>query len=76
MKKYFNLASERTRLGMNQTQLAERLGCSKNSIVKWEKDISTMPTSILLDAASIFGCSADYLLNRTSDRITQPSERQ
>lgn len=64
----FNLASERTRLGLTQTELAERLGCSLFSIGKWEKDISNMPVSMLAKASELFGCSTDYLIGKTDAR--------
>ena len=67
----YNLASERTRIGMNQTELAERLNCSVSTIVRWEKDISSMPTGTLKEASSIFGCSTDYLMGKTDDRLTR-----
>lgn len=68
---HFNLASERTRVGLTQTQLADKLGCSLSSIGKWEKDISTMPSTMLDKATDIFGCSADYLLDKTENRLIQ-----
>lgn len=69
--RHFNLASERIRLGMNQTQLGERLGYGVKTISKWEKDISSMPGKAVRDAANIFGCSVDYLLDETDDRLVR-----
>ena len=66
---HFNLAAERTRLGLTQTQLADKLGCSLSSVGKWEKDISTMPSTLLDEAATYFNCSTDYLLDKTENRM-------
>ena len=67
--KHYNLASERTRLGMNQKELGDKLGYGVKTISKWESDISTMPSAVLRKAASLFGCSIDYLLDETDDRL-------
>ena len=71
--KCYNLASERIRIGMNQTELAKELDCSTSTIVKWEKDISTMPTGTLKKASAIFNCSTDYLMGQTDDRLVRAS---
>lgn len=68
-----NLASERHRIGMSQTELAEELHVSLSSIGKWEKDISTMPMEVVKKAASFFGCSVDYLADRTEERLPRVS---
>lgn len=77
---HFNLASERTRIGMTQSQLAKKLGCSLSSVGKWEKNISKMPSTMLDKATTMFGCSADYLLDKTDDRLMRttplPSDAQ
>ncbi|MBQ9020608.1 MAG: helix-turn-helix transcriptional regulator [Eggerthellaceae bacterium] len=66
--KHYNVAAERTRIGMTQEQLASELGCTVKTLGKWEKDISTMPGKTLSDVASIFSCSVDYLLDKTEER--------
>lgn len=63
-----NLASERVRLDMTQQDMAEKLECTVKTLGKWEKDISTMPGKALLVAAALFGCSVDYLLDKTDER--------
>lgn len=67
--RHHNLASERVRLGMTQKQLAERLGCSFKTLWKWEKDIDSMPVETLRAASRLFGCSVDYLLDMTAERV-------
>ena len=64
-----NLASERVRLGMTQTELAKMLGVSLSTVGKWENDISSMTTSAVQKAADFFGCSTDYLADRTDERL-------
>ena len=64
-----NLASERVRIGMTQTELANELGVSQQSILDYENGKRKMPSDFLASAASLFGCSVDYLLDRTPDRL-------
>jgi transcriptional regulator with XRE-family HTH domain len=63
-----NLASERVRVGMNQTECAEKLGVSVRQIVKYEADSDSMPGDFVKRAAEYFGCSSDYLLDLTDER--------
>lgn len=64
-----NLASERIRLGMNQKSCAEALSVSLKLLVKYESDAGEMPADFVKRAADFFGCSADYLLDMTDDRL-------
>ena len=64
-----NLASERIRLGLTQEQLAEKLGTNTRSINHYENGKLLMPPQVLGAAADLFGCSTDYLLGRTNDRL-------
>ena len=66
---HFNLASERTRLGMSQTDLAERFGTTLKTISKYEKSAMSMPPEFVVKAADYFGCSTDYLYDRTDERL-------
>lgn len=68
-----NLASERVRIGLSQTQLAEKLNTSLKSISNYENGKVSMPYEIAMAAADLFGCSTDYLYGRTDDRL--PKER-
>lgn len=63
-----NLASERVRLGLSQSQLAEELGTSITKIHKYETFKSPMSVDFVARAADFFGCSIDYLLDRTDER--------
>lgn len=42
----------RKRFGWSQTEAAERLGCSKRSIVNWESGKHKIPESIALAASA------------------------
>ena len=63
-----NLASERIRIGYNQSDLAESLGTTVKMVVKYEADADTMPADFVKRAAELFGCTADYLLDMTDER--------
>lgn len=66
--KHRNLASERVRIGLNQTECASSLGVSVKKLVKYENNSDTIPGEILSKAAEFFGCSTDYLLDMTDER--------
>lgn len=67
--KHKNLASERTRLDLNQTECAEKLGISLKLLAKYESDYDYIPGDFAIKAAEFFGCSTDYLLDLTEDRL-------
>lgn len=69
--KHYNLAAERVRLGMTQEQLAAELSCTVKTLGKWEKDATTMPGEAMMKAAGLFGCSLDYLLDQSDERLTR-----
>lgn len=50
-----------------QEQLAEILGVSRQSISKWESDISYPETDKLIHLNNLFGCSLDYLLKENDE---------
>lgn len=64
-----NLASERIRLGLNQTECSKELGVTLKMLVKYEADAGSMPADFVKRAADFFGCSSDYLLDMTEERI-------
>ncbi len=60
-----------------QEQLAEILGVSRQSISKWESDITYPETDKLIRMSQLFHCTTDYLLLEeadASDRMTQEEE--
>lgn len=52
----------RTRSGMSQTELANRLGVTRSSVNAWEMGISIPSVQNLVEIAQIFHTSVDYLL--------------
>ena len=64
-----NLASERIRLGLNQTECSKELGVTLKMLVKYEADAGSMPVDFVKRAADFFGCSSDYLLDMTEERL-------
>ena len=73
MNQCYNLASERVRAGLTQEQLCSELGCSLKTLGKWEKDATTMPGTAIKHASAFFGCSVDYLLGNSEERLLRTS---
>ena len=63
----------RKRKGMNQEELAEQLGVSRQSVSKWESNNSYPETDKIVQICNIFNCSMDDLIN---DNITNIDEIQ
>ena len=64
-----NIASERVRIGMTQPQLAKAIGVTTGTVSNWELG-KFEPTGKKLDRmAKLFGCSVDYILGMTDERI-------
>lgn len=57
----------REKHGMTQSQLAKRLGISRNAVNSWEMSLSTPSSIYLVELSKIFGVSTDYLLSLDSD---------
>lgn len=57
------LALLREKKGITQEQLSELLGVSRQSVSKWETDISFPETDKLIKLSKLFECSIDFLLN-------------
>jgi len=65
---------ERTRLGLNQIELAKKLNLSSSaSISQYESGDRIPSDDIKLKMAEIFGCTLDYLLGKTEVRHNQKS---
>lgn len=56
------IKAHRTRLGMTQEFVAERLGVSRQAVSKWEKGQSDPSTANLLSLSQLFGVGAEELL--------------
>ena len=62
------IASERTRLGLSQDELAQELKKSRSTIQRWEKSPEEISGANLIKLSTLFGCSIDYLLGNTIER--------
>ena len=51
-----------------QEELAEIMGVSRQSISKWESDVSFPETEKLITLSKIFNCTIDYLLNNENQK--------
>lgn len=71
----------RDRYGMTQSDLAKRLGVSRNAVNLWEMSISSPSIANLIEMSKIFDVNVDYLIS-TTDKITvditdlKPQERE
>lgn len=61
------LCQLRSRAGLSQDALAERLGVSRQSISKWETDASIPDLDRLVRLSEIFGVTLDELVKGTAD---------
>lgn len=52
----------REQKGLTQTDLSKLLGITRSSVNAWEMGISVPSTQYIVDLASIFKVSTDYLL--------------
>ncbi|MDE6105408.1 MAG: helix-turn-helix domain-containing protein [Clostridia bacterium] len=52
----------RKEAGLTQTELAEKLGVTRQAVSRWESDFSFPETDKLLSMSKLFGCSVDWLL--------------
>ena len=64
-----NIASERVRLGMSQQDLANELQVPRDSVKDWESGETAIRSSMLVRMADLFGCSLDYLMARSDERM-------
>lgn len=72
-----NIASERVRLDMSRDEFADALN-KFNSNVKatgekirnWEEDRTDTPARVACVICDMCGCSLDYLMARTDDRLS------
>ena len=65
--------------GINQVELAQRLGVSKQSVSNWENDNIQPSIDMLVKIAHTFSVSTDYLLGedgRTFLEVTKLTKKQ
>jgi transcriptional regulator with XRE-family HTH domain len=60
---YMNRLKEiRSRLGLKQKDIAEKLHTTQQTVARWETGGAAIPVAQLKDLAALFGCSVDELL--------------
>lgn len=62
------LKSERANAGMSQEELAGKLGVARQTLARWEQG-EDIPSQKVVIMASLFHCSADYLLGLSENRL-------
>lgn len=72
------LSKLRREHGYTQEQLADVLDVTRQSISKWESNISYPETEKLVRIGKLFDCSMDYLLNEDASekQTSQPTEKK
>lgn len=59
-----NIEAERVRNQLTKTELSERLGISLKTYAGYINGNVPIPSNVLLDLATLFCCTTDYLLGR------------
>ncbi len=60
---YGNIEKKRTQMGLNKTELSERLGISRRHYNNYIAGKTPIPSTILIKLSKLFNCSVDYLLS-------------
>ena len=65
----------RKSMGLNQTELGERVGVKKNAVSKWECGrVEDIPTSTIKALANLFNVSPSYLIDEEKEQPTVSGE--
>lgn len=64
----------RARNGLTQADLSRRLQISRSAVNAWEMGISVPSTQYVVELASLFRVTTDFLLDRTSEETLDISE--
>lgn len=59
--------------GMNQAELAARLGVKQNTVSGWENGVRHPGIQMLIKLAGVFGCTVDELLSDAEDSDESPA---
>jgi transcriptional regulator with XRE-family HTH domain len=65
----------REQAGISQNELARMLGVTQQTVLTWERKVSTIRTDTLIKLANIFKVSADELLGLKPPKETTPKGR-
>lgn len=70
------IESERGRKGLSQAELGTALNppVPERTVSEWEKGVTPIPSTQLLNLTRLFRCSADYLLGLTDERTPMTFE--
>ena len=71
------IASKRKSLGLTQAQLAEKLGMSDKSVLKWERGICLPDVSVYIELCDILGISLNEFIageDLTQENVIRQSE--
>ena len=72
-----NITELRLLNNMTQLELAEKLNYSNKTISKWERAESTPDISILVEIATLFGVTLDYLVKEESiDNVIEDTKER
>ena len=63
------IGSERVRMRISQVELANKIGVSNKTLSLWEQNNVKCPPNMLMKLSNLFGCSIDYLLGVTEERM-------
>ena len=72
---YSRLRDLREDKDMTQTELGHILNMSQTGYSKYETGENDIPTSILIELASFYNTSIDYLLNLTDEKTPYPKAK-
>lgn len=56
----------RIAMGWNQDELGRALNVGKGAVSRYEKELRQLDPALICSLCDIFGCSADFLLGRSS----------
>ena len=68
------ILSLRTRSGLSQEALADKLLVSRQAVSKWESGVTLPETDKLVTISNMFGVSLDYLLKEDKPTKGKPDE--
>lgn len=68
------ILSLRTRSGLSQEALADKLLVSRQAVSKWESGVTLPETDKLVTISNMFGVSLDYLLKEDKPTQGKPDE--
>lgn len=64
-----NMKAERARRGLSADEAAKSIGVSTNALLSWESGKKEPKSFNLIKVARFYGCSPEYLLGLTDERL-------